>query len=51
MKDFKNGFVIGVLFMMFMAFIISCTITPLEAGASELGSSRFNPLYVVVVDD
>ena len=51
MKDFKNGFVIGVLFMVFMAAIISCTVAPLEAGASELGSSRWNPLYVVVVDE
>ena len=30
--------------------IIGCT-SPLEAGASELGSSRFNPLYVVCIEE
>ena len=51
MKDnFKNGFIIGTLFMLFMALIISCT-TPLEAsGSSELGSSEWNPMYVKIVD-
>ena len=30
--------------------VIGCT-SPLEAGSSQLGSSRWNPLYVVVVDE
>ena len=52
MKDnFHIGFIVGMITAFFMAFIISCTVTPLEAGASELGSSRWNPLYVVVVDE
>ena len=52
MKDnFKNGFIIGTLFMLFMALIISCSYTPLEAsGSSELGSSEWNPMYVKIVD-
>ena len=51
MKDnFKNGFIIGMLFMMFMAIVISCTVTPLEAGSSELGSNPYNPIYVKIVE-
>ena len=51
MKDnFKNGFIIGMLFMMFMAIIISCTITPLEAGGSNCGEESWNPCYVKIVD-
>ena len=51
MKDnFKNGFVIGVLFMMFTAIVISCTVTPLEAGSSECGDSFYNPCFVKIVD-
>ena len=51
MKDnFHVGFVVGVLTMLFMAVVISCSFTPLEAGASELGSNAYNPLYVKIVD-
>ena len=51
MKDnFHIGFIVGVLTMLFMAVIISCSMTPLEAGSSELGSSSYNPLYVHVVN-
>ena len=51
MKDnFHIGFIVGVLTMLFMAVIISCSMTPLEAGSSELGSSTYNPMYVVIVD-
>ena len=51
MKDnFHIGFVVGVLTMLFMAIVISCTMTPLEAGSTELGSSPYNPLYVKIVD-
>ena len=50
MKDFKNGFVVGVLFMLFMTIIISCTVTPLEAGGSECGNAEWNPCYVKIVE-
>ena len=51
MKDnFHIGFVVGVLTMLFMAIVISCSMTPLEAGASEIGSNAYNPLYVRIVD-
>ena len=51
MKDnFKHGFIIGVLTMLFMAVVINCTMTPLEAGSSELGSNAYNPLYVTIVE-
>ena len=36
--------------MLFATVFVGCT-SPLEAGSSELGSSRWNPLYVVVVDE
>ena len=52
MKDNRRfyyllGFMSAILFAI---VIIGCT-SPLEAGASELGASRWNPLYVVVVDE
>ena len=51
MKDnFHIGFIVGVLTMLFMAMIVSCSMTPLEAGSSELGSSAYNPIYVHVVN-
>ena len=51
MKDnFHIGFVVGILTAFFMAIVISCTMTPLEAGSSELGSSSYNPLYVHCVN-
>ena len=51
MKDnFQIGFIVGVLTVLFMALVISCSVTPLEAGASEIGSNAYNPLYVKIVD-
>ena len=51
MKDnFHIGFVVGILTAFFMAIVISCTMTPLEAGSSEIGSNPYNPLYVKIVD-
>ena len=51
MKDnFHIGFVVGILTALFMAAAISCTMTPLEAGNGELGSSSWNPMYVKIVD-
>ena len=50
MKDeFRSGFIIGVMFMLFMAVVISCTMTPLDASVSELGT-EWNPMYVKIVD-
>ena len=50
MKDnFHIGFVVGLLTALFMAVVISCTMTPLEAGASELGT-QYNPMHVRIVD-
>ena len=51
MKDSRYYFLLGFMSaILFATVFIGCT-TPLEAGSSELGSSRWNPLYVVVVDD
>ena len=51
MKDeFRSGFIIGVMFMLFMAVVISCSFAPLEAGSTEVGSSEWNPMYVKIVD-
>ena len=44
-------FTLGYLTALATIFMASCTVTPLEAGSSELGSSRWNPLYVVVVEE
>tara|TARA_Y100000310_G_scaffold256158_1_gene263878 strand:+ start:258 stop:410 length:153 start_codon:yes stop_codon:yes gene_type:complete len=50
MKDnFHIGFVVGLLTMFFMAVVISCSFTPLEAGSSELGT-QYNPMYVKIID-
>ena len=41
------GFMSAILFAI---VIIGCT-SPLEAYSSEIGSSRFNPLYVVCIEE
>ena len=51
MKDSKYYFLLGFMSAILVAMIISCTVTPLEAHNSDQGSSRYNPLYVVVVDE
>ena len=51
MKDNRYYFLLGLITAILFAMVISCTVTPLGAGASEIGSSRYNPLFVVVVDD
>ena len=43
-------FIIGYIAALTTIFLASCTIAPLEAHSSELGSNRYNPLYVVVVE-
>ena len=51
MKDSRYYFLLGFMTaMLFATVFVGCT-APLEAGSSELGSSRWNPLYVVVVDE
>ena len=49
-RHFKNGFVIGMSTTLFMAVVISCSVTPLEAGSTELGSNPYYPIYVKLVD-
>ena len=48
-RHFKNGFVIGMLTALFMAVVISCSYSPLEAGGGDCGES-WNPCYVKIVD-
>ena len=36
--------------MLFAGFIIGCTVTPLEAGASECGSTEWNPCWVRITE-
>ena len=43
-------FFIGYLTALATIFMASCTVTPLEAGSSELGSTEWNPMYVKIVD-
>ena len=50
MKDNRYYFLLGFMTAILVAMVISCTVTPLEAGASELGSSSYNPLYVKIVE-
>jgi|TARA_Y100000034_G_scaffold81490_1_gene97671 cellobiose-specific phosphotransferase system component IIC len=51
MKDnFKNGFIVGMLFMLVGAITISCSVTPLEASNSECGDSQWNPCWVRIVE-
>ena len=51
MKDnFHIGFIVGILTMLFMAIVISCAVTPLEATSSNCGEESWNPCYVKIVD-
>ena len=43
-------FFIGYMTAIITIFMASCTIAPLEAGSSELGSTEWNPIYVKIVD-
>ena len=44
-------FFIGYITALTTILMVSCSYTPLEAGSSELGSSRYNPLYVVCIEE
>jgi len=46
----KLWFFIGYITALATIFMASCSYTPLEAGASELGSTEWNPMYVKIVD-
>ena len=43
-------FTLGYLTALATIFMASCTYAPLEAGASEIGSTEWNPIYVKIVD-
>ena len=43
-------FFIGYLTALATIFMASCTVAPLEAGSSELGSTEWNPIYVKIVE-
>ena len=44
-------FVLGYLTALATILLASCTISPLEAGHSEIGSNKYNPLYVHVINN
>ena len=50
MKDNRYYFLLGFITAILFAMVISCTVTPLGAGASEIGSTEWNPIYVKIVD-
>ena len=51
MKDTRFYYLLGFMSaILFAIVIIGCT-SPLEAGSSQLGSSRWNPLYVVCIEE
>ena len=50
MKDNRYYFLLGFMTAILFAMVVSCTMTPLEAGASEIGSTAWNPIYVKIVD-
>jgi len=50
MKDSRYYFLLGFMTAILAAMVISCTLAPLEAGSDVLGSSSYNPLYVVIVE-
>ena len=50
MKDSRYYFLLGFMTAILTAMVISCTMTPLEAGSTELGSSPYTPLYVKIVE-
>ena len=43
-------FILGYATALMTIFMASCTIAPLEARMSELGSNEFNPMYVKIVE-
>ena len=46
----KKYFILGFITALMMNFIISCSVTPLEASSSNCGEDSWNPCYVKIVD-
>ena len=42
-------FALGYFTALVTILVVSCTYSPLEAGATEIGSSEWNPMYVNIV--
>ena len=43
-------FFLGYVVCAMTLFLVSCTISPLEASGSEIGSNKYNPIYVKIVE-
>ena len=50
MNDKGYYFLLGMVTATLITMVVSCSFTPLEASATELGSSPYNPIYVKIVD-
>ena len=49
MKDSRYYFLLGFMTAILVAMVVSCSMTPLEAGSSEIGSNAYNPIFVKIV--
>tara|TARA_R100001594_G_scaffold121595_2_gene157523 strand:- start:9234 stop:9374 length:141 start_codon:yes stop_codon:yes gene_type:complete len=45
-----KNFIIGYIAAMITMFIVSCSVTPLEASNSKCGEDSWNPCYVKIVE-
>ena len=43
-------FFLGYMACLITLLLASCTVSPLEASGSEIGSSKYNPMYVKIVE-
>ena len=50
MTEYKKGFILGVLCMIFLVIAISCSLSPLHADYDTPGHSAAFPLYVKIID-
>ena len=50
MKDSRFYFLLGFMTAILVAMVVSCSMTPLEAGLVGQGSSPYDPIYVKIVD-
>ena len=50
MKDSRYYFLLGFMTAILVAMVVSCSMTPLEAGSSEIGSNAYNPIFVKIVE-
>ena len=51
MEANKFYYLLGFMSAILIAIVIIGCTSPLEAGSSQLGSSRWNPLYVVCIEE